>query len=184
MATSTTSPPAPPSRRHLLGLRKKPGRLALALFRTPLRPARSGHLPAGTFVTFVHVGRRTGRPHEAVAMVLRYDEATREVVIFAAWGPDTDWVRNLRARPAARVQLGKESFVPQQRFLSDDEAFDVVRDFCRRHPWRLRIARAVLGWDDLRDEDAVRAFVQMHPFVALRPAPPATRQPVPPRLDP
>jgi deazaflavin-dependent oxidoreductase (nitroreductase family) len=159
----------------LFGLRKKPGRVALALFRLPLRAARSGHLPGRTFVTFTHTGRRTGRPHDAVAMVLRHDAATREVIICAAWGPSTDWVRNLQAAPATKVRSGSDSFVPEQRFLSDDEALDVLRHFCSQHPGRLRLFRAFLGWNDLRREDAARAFVQDHPFVAFRPRPTSQR---------
>jgi deazaflavin-dependent oxidoreductase (nitroreductase family) len=170
MSTSTISSGTDHPRRALLGLRQRPGRLALAVFRLPLRAARSGHLPGRTFVTFVHTGRRTGQPHEAVAMILGSDEATGEVVICAAWGPDTDWVRNLRAGPATRVQLGRESFVPAHRFLSDQEALDVLRRFRHRHPARLRLFRAALGWDDLRQDDAARAFVRTHPFVAFRPA--------------
>jgi deazaflavin-dependent oxidoreductase (nitroreductase family) len=112
----------------------------------------------------LHRSQDRGRPHEAVAIVLRYNEATGEVVICAAYGPDTDWVRNLRAAPAARVQLGADSFVPEQRFLSDDEALDVFRDFRRQHPARLQLFRTALGWDDLRREQAARTFVQTHPL--------------------
>jgi deazaflavin-dependent oxidoreductase (nitroreductase family) len=157
-------------RRTLLGLRKRPGRLALAVFRLPLGAARAGRLPGRTFVTFVHTGRVTGQPHEAVAMVLRHDEATREVVVCAAWGPDTDWVRNLRAGPATSVRLGKESFVPDHRFLSPEEALDVLRSFRSGHPARLRLFSAVLGWGDLRSDDAARDFVHSHPFIAFRPS--------------
>ncbi len=91
----------------------------------------------------------------------------------AAWGPDTDWVRNLRAGPAAQVRLGRESFTPRHRVLSDDEAFDVAVQFRREHPWRLRLLAAILGWGDLRGDVAVRGFIRTHPFVAFRPA--ATR---------
>jgi hypothetical protein len=34
---------------------------------------------------------------------------------------------------------------------------------------------AVLGWGDLTSDDAVRRFVQQHPFVVLRPAAVHTR---------
>jgi hypothetical protein len=67
-------------------------------------------------------------------MVLRSDPDAREAVICAGWGPDTDWVRNLRAGPAARVRLGRESFTPQHRFLSEEEAFEVAVQFRREHP--------------------------------------------------
>jgi len=158
-------------RTPLLGLRRKPGRLALALFRMPLRAYRhdAGWLLGRTFVEFVHTGRKTGQRYETVAMVLRYDADAHEAVICAAWGPDTDWIRNLRAGPAAQVRLGRESFTPQHRFLSDEEAFDVVVQFRREHPRRLWLITTILGWGDLRNDAAVRGFIGTHPFVAFRP---------------
>jgi deazaflavin-dependent oxidoreductase (nitroreductase family) len=161
--------------RPLLGLRRKPGRIALAVFRMPLRAYRhnAGWLFGRTFLEFVHVGRKTGTQYETVAMVLHYDPATREAVICAGWGPDTDWVRNLRAGPGTRVRLGRDSFAPQHRFLTEDESFAVVDAFRRAHPWRIRLITAILGWGDLRDDAAVRDFIQNHPFVAFRPVTPA-----------
>jgi hypothetical protein len=42
-------------------------------------------------------------------MVLRYDADAQEAIICVGWGTDTDWVRNLRAGPAAQVRLWRES---------------------------------------------------------------------------
>jgi hypothetical protein len=104
------------------------------------------------------------------AMVLRYDPETYEAVICSVWGQSTDWVRNIRVRPALQVQIGRESFTPEQRFLSDDESFVVTVEFRRRHPWRLRLIARILGWEDLRSDRAAREFVSSRPFVSLRPA--------------
>ena len=113
---STPAVPRTGSHSHkpLLGPRRKPGRLALAVFRMPLRAYHhdAGWLLGHTFMDFIQTGRKTGQRYETVAMVLRYDAAAREAVICAGWGPDTDWVRNLRAGPAAQVRLGRESFTP------------------------------------------------------------------------
>jgi F420H(2)-dependent quinone reductase len=107
--------------------------------------------------------------------VLRYDPGKGEAVICAAWGPRTDWYRNLHAGPAVKVQLGRESFVPVHRFLTDEEAFAVAQRFRTDHPHRLRLVSTVLGWGELRDDAVVRRFIRTHPFVAFRPAtrPPA-----------
>jgi deazaflavin-dependent oxidoreductase (nitroreductase family) len=158
--------------RPLLGLRRRPGRLALALMRMPLRAYRhgAGWMTGRTFIEFTHVGRRTGQAYEAVAMVLRYDEATREAVICAAWGPETDWYRNLRAGATPKAQLGRDVFTPRHRFLTEDEAVDVAIAFRRAHPHRLRLLSTVLGWGDLREGAEVHEFVRGHPFVAFRPA--------------
>ena len=117
-----------------------------------------------------HVGRKTGQLRETVAMVLADDPVTGELVICSGWGPDVDWVRNLRAGPAHEVRIGRDRFAPAHRFLSEDEAFAVGVAFRRSHPRRLRLISTILGWGDLRSDDAVRTFVQDHPLVGLRPA--------------
>jgi deazaflavin-dependent oxidoreductase (nitroreductase family) len=170
--SATTTSARPRSRRPLLGLRRRPGRLALAVFRLPLKAYQHGVGPAvgRTFLAFTHVGRRTGRTYQTVAMVLRHDQGSGEAVIVAGWGPDTDWYRNLQAHPAVRVKLGGRTFTPQHRFLGEEEAFDVVGQFRREHPHRVRFFSTVLGWGDLRDDERVRDFIRTHPFVAFRPA--------------
>jgi deazaflavin-dependent oxidoreductase (nitroreductase family) len=162
-----------------LGFRQQPGRLALFIFRLPLPLYRAGlgWLLGHTFLLLVHVGRKTGKPHATAAMVLAHNKSTGEAVICSVWGPRTDWFRNLRANPALRVQIGRETFVPQHRFLTRDEAFAVAVDFRRRHPWRLRLLSRVLGWDDLRADAAVREFISTRPFVGLRPASPTASAP-------
>jgi len=168
----SSSSPGNQHKRPLLGLRHKPGRLALAVFRMPLNAYRhdKGWLLGQTFLELVHTGRRTGRQYEMVAMVLRFDPDAHEAVIVAGWGPDTDWVRNLRAGPAALVRLGRETFAPTHRFLTEQEAFDVVAQFRREHPHRVRLATTIMKWGDFRSDTTVRDFVVTHPFVAFRPA--------------
>lgn len=106
---------------------------------------------------------------ETVAMALTYDLDTREAVVCSAWGSNTEWIRNLRARPALQIQIGDETYVPAQRFLSDDEAVAVAVEFRERHPKRLRLFSTILGWGDLDTEEAVRGFVRGRPFVSFRP---------------
>jgi hypothetical protein len=107
---------------------------------------------------------------ETVAMALAYDAETREVVICSAWGPKTEWMRNLRAHPALEIQIGGERYVPEQHFLSEDDAVAVAIEFRSQHPWRLRLLEMILGWGDLSTEDAVRELVRRRPFVAFRPS--------------
>lgn len=144
----------------------------LAVFRTPLWLYRRGWgwLLGRTFLMLVHVGRKTGQPHDMVAMILADDRDSGEVVIFSGWGPNVDWLSNLRAGPAREVRIARDRFVPEHRFLSEDEAVAVLVAFRRRHPGRVRLARAILGWGDLGSDAALRDFVRSHPFVALHPS--------------
>jgi deazaflavin-dependent oxidoreductase (nitroreductase family) len=129
-----------------------------------------GWLLGRTFLLLVHTGRNTGKPYSTVAMVLRYEPHTHEAVICSAWGKDTDWIRNIRARPALQVQIGRESFTPQQRFLPEGESLAVLAEFQRRHPHRSRLIASILGWGDLHSDAGARDFVSIRPFVSLRPA--------------
>ena len=166
------SHPAARRSQPLLGLRRRPGRLALAVFRLPLLMYRRGWgwLLGDTFLLLAHAGRTTGKRYSTVVMVVRYDSRTRVAVICLAWGNDADWIRNIRARPALRVQIGRDSFTPQQRFLPEDEGLAVRAGFRRRHPYRSRLLASVLGWGDLGSDAAAREFVSTRPFVSLRPA--------------
>ena len=176
MAVGSSVVPRPAGRRSkpFLGLRRQPGRLALAVFRLPLLLYRQGWgwLLGDTFLLLVHEGRKTGKRYCSVAMVLRYEPRTQEAVICSAWGEDADWIRNIRGRPALRVQIGRASFTPQQRFLTQDESLAVLAGFVRRHPQRSRLLASVLGWGDLGTVSAAREFVSARPFISLRrPAP-------------
>ena len=168
---TTTAPEHVRSTRPLFGLRRQPGRLALVLMRTPRPLYRRGWgwLLGHTFLLITHQGRKTGKRRETVAMALTYDPDTREAVIFSAWGPNTEWMRNLRANPALQIQIGRDTYVPEQHFLSEDEAVAVALEFRRRHPHRLRLFATILGWGDLSSEAAVREFVRSRPFVSFRP---------------
>ena len=158
--------------RPLFGLRRQPGRVALVLMRTPRPLYRRGwgRLLGHTFLLITHQGRKTGKRRETVAMALTYDADTREAVIFSAWGANTEWMRNLRAHPALQIQIGRETYMPEQHFLSEDEAVAVALEFRRRHPLRLRLFATILGWGDLSSDEAVRELVRSRPFVSFRPA--------------
>ena len=125
---TTTAPRHASNTRPLFGLRRQPGRLALVFMRTPRPLYRRGWgwLLGHTFLLITHQGRKTGKRRETVAMALTYDPDTREAVIFSAWGPNTEWMRNLRAHPALQIQIGRDTYVPEQRFLSEDEAVAVA----------------------------------------------------------
>ena len=146
MTTGVSSPSSRHRQKPWLGLRDTPGRLALAVFRMPLRLYRRGRgwMLGRTFLMLVHVGRKTGQRHDMVAMILADNRTTGEIVIFSGWGPDVDWLSNLRAGPAAEVRIAHERFVPEHRFLSEDEAVAVIAAFRRRHPGRVRLATAIL----------------------------------------
>jgi deazaflavin-dependent oxidoreductase (nitroreductase family) len=87
------------------------------VFRSPILLYRVGlgGLLGHQFLLLTHAGRRTGRVHETVLKVLHYDPATCESIVASAWGSQSDWYRNLQARPALTVQTGGAWYVPHAR---------------------------------------------------------------------
>jgi deazaflavin-dependent oxidoreductase (nitroreductase family) len=163
--------------RRLFGLRRRPGRIALWFMRLPrpLYHRGGGRFLGHTFLLITHEGRKTGKRRETVAMALTFDPETQEAVVCSAWGRHTQWLRNLRAHSALQIQIGGECYIPEQRFLPDDEAFAAAIRFRNRHPARLRLSAAILGWD-LGTETAMREFVRSHPFVSFRPEEPRSQE--------
>jgi deazaflavin-dependent oxidoreductase (nitroreductase family) len=173
----TSTPQRDRRARPLLGVRRQPGRLALAVFRLPLPlyHRRLGRLLGRSFLLVTHTGRKTGKHRETVAMALSYDRETHEAVVCSAWGENTDWIRNIRAHPAVQIEIGRQTFSPEQRFLSEDESVAVMVAFRHLHPGRVRLITWVLGWGDLSSDTAVKDFVRSRPFVSFRPADPAVQ---------
>ena len=66
----------------------------------PLLRGLAGH---GWFVELEHVGRRSGRTFRTPLMAFR-DGPT--VTIALTYGPDVDWLRNVRAAGGARMHVG------------------------------------------------------------------------------
>lgn len=56
---------------------------------------RLGRLLGRRFVMVTHTGRKSGRQHQTVLEVVRYDPATGVVVVASGWGEKADWFRNI-----------------------------------------------------------------------------------------
>ena len=118
-----------------LGVRRQPKRLALTVFKLPMPLYRRGWgwLLGDTFLLLVHVGRKTGKLHSTVAMALTYDAETHEAVICSVWVRTPTGFATFESTRRCRSQIARESFTPDQRFLSEDESLAVAVEFRRRH---------------------------------------------------
>ena len=125
------------------------------------------------FLALTYRGRKTGRVHETVLEVLRYDPSTGESIVVSAYGPAAGWYRSLRAEPAVRVRTGRLTYGPvQQRFLQPVEAREIAEEFSRRHPLEARLIPTVLGLigaSGAREAPDGRELLASLPMVALRP---------------
>jgi deazaflavin-dependent oxidoreductase (nitroreductase family) len=96
-------------------------------------------------VLLEHRGRTTGRPVRTVLHVVRWDPASRHVLVAVGSGPGTDWYHNVLAHPLVRVTIGRERNVLGCAVpLPDDEArSELERARARRPGFARRTVRAL-----------------------------------------
>lgn len=96
-------------------------------------------------IRVAHRGRVTGRVHQTIVEVIRFDPGRNEWLVAAMFGPRSDWYRNLSATPAIEVEVRGEIFRPVQRVLLDEAAQRELDDYRRRNPIWSRLAGVLIG---------------------------------------
>jgi deazaflavin-dependent oxidoreductase (nitroreductase family) len=134
---------------------------------------RLGPLFGKRFLLLTHTGRRTGVRHQTVLEVMEYRKAGPEAVVMSGFGRDSDWLRNIETTPNEEVVIGSAHFQASHRFLGEEEAVNVVRNYERRNRLMVPLVRWVLsrllGWRYRGSEDDRRRLVGQLPLVAFRP---------------
>ncbi len=120
-----------------------------------------------------HTGRCTGLRHQTVLEVVDYREPGPEVVVVNGFGPDSDWVRNIQSKPGEEVTVGSQHFIASHRFLGEEEAADVMREYEYRNRFIAPIVHRglswILGWRYHGDQDERRRLVKQLSLIAFRP---------------
>ena len=161
------------AKRALIAIKKK--EMLWYLFRAPvyLYRWRLGWLFGHRLLLLTHIGRRTGLRRETVLEVVEYRKAGPEVVVANGFGPDSDWLRNIEARPGEEVTVGSQHFVASHRFLGEDEAMRVIQGYEHRNRFIAPIVRRgfswLLGWQYRGGESDRRRLVGQLPLIAFRP---------------
>ncbi|MGE5139028.1 MAG: nitroreductase family deazaflavin-dependent oxidoreductase [Rudaea sp.] len=154
----------------------RPGRWLRLAFKLPvyLYRLRLGWLFGHQALLLTHRGRKSGRIYRTVLGTVRYDPQTRGCIVVSGYGPHADWYRNIQAQPALEVEIGRERYVPRQRFLPDDETVAELLAYERRQPrWINLINHALSGQmldlSYVPTEEGVRQFASQIRMVAFEP---------------
>lgn len=153
---------------------KKKGMLRY-FFRAPvyLYRWRLGWLLGHRLLLLTHIGRRTGLRRQTVLEVVEYRKEIPEAVVVNGFGPDSDWLRNIEATPGEEITVGSKHFVASHRFLDQEEARRVIRDYEYRNRLIAPIVRYglswLLGWQYRGSEGDRLRLVRQIPLIAFRP---------------
>ena len=139
-----------------------------ALFAAPQALYRIGlgRLLGHRFLELEHRGRQTGRLRRTVLEVVSYDPRTRESVVVAAWGPRSDWYRNVLAGGAARVQTAGARYTPEHRVLAEADARELLAAYERRNRAEVKLFRRLLR---LRPDEPFPELARRMPLVVFWP---------------
>lgn len=145
------------------------------LFRAPvyLYHWHLGRLLGRRFLLLTHTGRRSGVKRETVLEIMEYREDAPEAVVMSGFGRESDWLRNIEAIPNEQVVIGAKRFNATHRFLGEEEAIVVVRNYESRN-WYVApivhwVLRRLLGWNYRGSESDRRRLVRQLPLLAFRP---------------
>lgn len=121
-----------------------------------------GRMLGRRFVLLEHRGRRTGATRQTVLEVIEREDTS--LLIAAAWGPGSDWYRNVVADPAVVVSSGSlREASAQASVLAKPDAARVFDRYATAHP---KAARALATAFQLPFGDA-SAMADMVPVVRL-----------------
>ena len=157
------------------------------LFRAPVYLYRwhLGWLLGHRVLLLTHVGRRTGRRHHTVLEVVEYRKPGPEVVVANGFGRNSDWVQNIEAGPGEEVTVGAQHFLASHRFLGEEEAIGVMRDYERPNRFIAPIVRRglswILGWEYRGSDTDRQRLVRQLPLIAFRPLASAAQSTLPNR---
>jgi deazaflavin-dependent oxidoreductase (nitroreductase family) len=149
-----------------------------ALFRAPigLYRAHLGWVFGERLLLLETIGRKSGLPRSTVLEVVAHDREADAYFVVAGFGAQSAWLLNAIANPPTRVTVGRRSFVPECRELSEPERVELLTSYQREHP---RVAAAlgsrVLGADFTSEPAAIARLA--HELPALRLAVPAPPNP-------
>lgn len=115
--------------------RKPPGPVGRWFARAPIGLYRVGlgWMMGRRFAMIEHVGRVSGLPRKTVLEVIDRDPSSLDVA--AAWGPRSDWFRNIVAEPSATVSTGRRRSIPATAsVLGVVAAAQVFERYATEHP--------------------------------------------------
>lgn len=151
-------------------------RVLRLVFLLPSRLYRRGWgwLLGRHFLALTHAGRRTGALHTTVVEVVHRDPVRDEYIVMAAFGRRSDWYRNIQANSARQVVVGRRTFTPVFRELSDQDAVRLLVDYEQRRwwwgpllPWRMT---KLLGEPYRPSRERRLSVVRDRPMIAFTPA--------------
>jgi deazaflavin-dependent oxidoreductase (nitroreductase family) len=128
-----------------------------------------GFLFGRRFLMLTHVGRKSGRKHETIIEIARFDPQTGIYYVASGWGKKADWYRNILAHPDVIIQVKNQRLNVKACLLSIEQAGDELLRYSKTYPLAFRELMGVLGFKNIQTEEDVRSIGENLPIIAFEP---------------
>ena len=148
---------------------RRPKGLLLWLFRLgpKLYRWRLGWLLGRRFLLLEHTGRKSGLTRETALEAMRYDASGRVYIVAAAFGPSSDWYRNVLAEPDVTIRVSGGSHPAVAEPLAPTAAYNEFVSYGTQHRLFIRLLPKMTGRPFDGSEAAYRRVAEEMPLVAL-----------------
>ncbi len=152
---------------------KRPTQLLKFFFKVPVWLHKIGlggweRLIGAQWMLITTLGRKTGKPRNAMVDVMDYDKSTDTYYIEAAYGAHADWYKNIQSNPIFEAQVMRRKFKARSASLPNEDAGEMLVRFYRQKPAYTRSVMAMAGLKFINEED-LRAIGKDLIFLAVQP---------------
>lgn len=116
-------------------------RLPINLYRAHL-----GWLLMGRFLRLTHTGRKSGLPRQVVLEIVQHDRSKNTYSVFAGFGTESDWVKNIEKMPQVSIDVGRRHMQATAQRLSPADSEQILLDYARRYPVAQRVLPRMMGY--------------------------------------
>ena len=154
-------------------LEKRPSWILKFFFKVPVWIHKLGfggweRLIGAQWMLITTVGRKSGKPRDAMVDVMDYDAASDTYFIEAAYGSRADWYRNMQANPIFDARVGRRKFKARAMPLSNEGAGELMVQFYRKKPAYTRSVMAMVGMK-FENEEQLRTLGSKLTLLAVKP---------------
>jgi deazaflavin-dependent oxidoreductase (nitroreductase family) len=145
--------------------------LSRLLYRTPIYLYRAGlgWLLGERFLLLNHVGRRSGRPRQAVLEVIDIDRENGTYFVASGFGRKSHWYQNIVVHPYVNIQVGRRRLVVTAVPLPPKTSGQALVDYAQRNPGTAKALIGLLGISSDGSEASYRTIgEELIPVVAFR----------------
>ena len=114
------------------------------------------------FVSFEHIGRKSGKHYQSVVEVVEIEKETGNVIVVAGYGNQAQWYKNLKQMSTTSIQLGSKKLTAKVEMISPEDGADIMLRYTNRYGKLTGMLFSMMGYDWDGTEQGTRKIAIDH----------------------